>query len=136
MYIRVCVDSDTDAARLALAGQVLGYALGQPGVPDTAGYRGLFAAMGFGAGLTELEARRDAGATMADLAAAMPEEMLTAVGYYGAPEGAPAAFARLAAGLDEAVVRVITTAPGGLDPVVAAMEALTPALIRAEGDAG
>jgi hypothetical protein len=67
------------AARQAFGTQVLGYALGRPGVPESAGYRGL--------------------------------------------------FARLSAGLDEAMVRIITARPG-LQPVVETMEALTPALIR------
>ena len=56
--------------------------------------------------------------------------MLQAVGYYGPAAAAPAAFARLSVGLDEAIVRVITARPG-LEPVIAAMAALTPALIRA-----
>ena len=59
-----------------------------------------------------------------------PGQMLQAVGYYGPAAAAPAAFARLSAGLDEAIVRVITARPG-LEPVIAAMAALTPALIRA-----
>ena len=58
---------------------------------------------------------------------AAPEQMLQAVGYYGPAAAAPAAFARLSAGLDEAIVRVITARPG-LEPVIAAMAALTPAL--------
>jgi hypothetical protein len=69
---------------------------------------------------------------MAALVAAAPDEMLRAVGYYGPAGPAPAAFARLSAGLDEAMVRVITARPG-LGPVVEAMTALTPALIRAAG---
>ena len=44
----------------------------------------------------------------------------------------PAAFARLSAGLDEAIVRVITARPG-LESVSQAMAALTPPLIRADG---
>ena len=55
--------------------------------------------------------------------------MLHAVGYYGPASAAPAAFARLSAGLDEAIVRIITARPG-LQPVVETMEALTPTLIR------
>ena len=55
--------------------------------------------------------------------------MLQAVGYYGPAAAAPGAFARLSAGLDEAVVRVITARPG-LEPVIQAMAALMPALIR------
>jgi len=125
MYIRVCIDDDVAAARQALGAQVLGYALGHPGTPPAAGYRGLFASMGFDAVLAELEQRRDAGAAMPELVAAVPDDLLQAVGYYGPAAGARAAFARLAAGLDEAVVRVIAARPG-LEPVVAAMTALAP----------
>lgn len=130
MYIRVCVDDDVPAARRALALQVLGYAMGRPGTPQAAGYRGLFAQMGFDAELAELERRRDRGADLTELAGAVSEEMLRALGYYGPAAGAPAAFARLSAGLDEAVVRVITARPG-LEPVVEAMAALAPSRIRA-----
>ena len=90
---------------------------------------GLFAQMGFDAELTELERRRDRGAGMEELVAATPDEMLHAVGYYGPAATAPVAFARLSAGLDEGMVRIITARPG-LQPVVETMEALTPALIR------
>jgi alkanesulfonate monooxygenase SsuD/methylene tetrahydromethanopterin reductase-like flavin-dependent oxidoreductase (luciferase family) len=131
MYIRVCID-DEAAARQAFGRQVLGYAMGPPGIPPGAGYRGLFAQMGFDAQLSELERRRDRGTSMADLVDAAPDEMLQAVGYYGPAGPAPAAFARLSAGLDEAVVRIVTARPGP-EPVVQAMAALTPALIRAAG---
>jgi alkanesulfonate monooxygenase SsuD/methylene tetrahydromethanopterin reductase-like flavin-dependent oxidoreductase (luciferase family) len=130
MYIRVCIDDDADAARQALGEQVLGYAMGRPGLPQTAGYRGLFAQMGYDAELTELEDRLDRGMALPDLVAAAPDEMLRAVGYYGSAADAPAAFARLSAGLDETIVRIITARPG-LEPVSQAMAALTPALIRA-----
>jgi alkanesulfonate monooxygenase SsuD/methylene tetrahydromethanopterin reductase-like flavin-dependent oxidoreductase (luciferase family) len=130
MYIRVCIDDDVAAARQALGAQVLGYAMGRPGIPQQAGYRGLFGQMGFDGELTELEERRDKGAALPELVAAAPDEMLHAVGYYGPAAAAPAALARLSAGLDEAIVRVITARPG-LEPVREAMAALTPALIRA-----
>ena len=130
MYIRVCIDDDVAAARQALGAQVLGYAMGRPGIPQTAGYRGLFGQMGFDAELTELEGRRDQGTPLAELVAAVPDELLQAVGYFGPAAGAPAAFARLSAGLDETVVRVVTARPG-LEAVSVAMAALTPALIRA-----
>jgi alkanesulfonate monooxygenase SsuD/methylene tetrahydromethanopterin reductase-like flavin-dependent oxidoreductase (luciferase family) len=130
MYIRVCIDDDVAAARQAFGAQVLAYAMGQPGVPDTVGYRGLFGQMGFDAELRELEARRERGEALADLVADIPDEMLQAVGYYGLAAGAPAAFARLSVGLDETIVRIVTARPG-LEPVSEAMAALTPALIRA-----
>ena len=128
MYIRVCVDDDVAAARQAFGMQVLGYAMGRPGIPETAGYRGLFAQMGFGAELSELERGRDRGVAMPDLVNAAPDEMLHAVGYYGTAAAAPTAFARLSTGLDEAIVRIITARPG-LEPVIEAMAALTPGLI-------
>lgn len=135
MYIRVCIDDDAAAARQAFGTQVLGYAMGRPGIPQGAGYRGLFTQMGFGAELSELEQRRDRGAVMPELVAAVSDEMLQAVGYYGPAGPAPAAFARLSDGLDEAIVRIITTRPG-LEPVVQAMTALTPPLIRQAKRAG
>ena len=58
--------------------------------------------------------------------------MLTAVGYFGPAHGAAQAYARLSQGLDETVVRIVTARPG-LEPVVAALEALTPERIRAAG---
>jgi hypothetical protein len=90
--------------------------------------------MGFDAELSELEQRRDGGAAMPELVDAAAEEMLQAVGYYGPAAPAPAAFARLSTGLDETIVRIITARPG-LEPVSQAMAALTPALIRAAGQA-
>ncbi|HEV2257078.1 MAG TPA: LLM class flavin-dependent oxidoreductase, partial [Streptosporangiaceae bacterium] len=120
MYIRVCIDEDVAAARRAFGAQVLGYAMGQPGTPQGAGYRGLFAQMGFDAELSALEERRDGGAAMPALIDAAPDEMFQAVGYYGPPGPAPAAFARLAAGLDEVIVRIVTARPGP-EPVSQAM---------------
>ena len=132
MYVRVCIDDDVDAARRALGAQVLGYAIGTPGgpiPPRDGGYRAAFTAMGFDEVLTELEQRRERGESFEALIEAAPDELLSAVGYYGTAGNAPAAYARLSEGLDETVVRVITARPG-LEPVVAAMEALTPARIR------
>jgi alkanesulfonate monooxygenase SsuD/methylene tetrahydromethanopterin reductase-like flavin-dependent oxidoreductase (luciferase family) len=129
MYIRVCVDPDVAAARLALGTQVLGYAMAPPGGPKTGGYRGLFTGMGFDGELTELEERRDRGEPLADLVDAAPDDLLHAVGYFGPADGAAAAYARLTAGLDETVVRIVTARPGP-GPVVEAMSALTPEAIR------
>ncbi|HEY0718240.1 MAG TPA: LLM class flavin-dependent oxidoreductase [Streptosporangiaceae bacterium] len=126
MYIRVCIDDDVAAARRALGTQVLGYAMARPGMPKDAGYRALFTEMGYGAELTGLEQRRDQGLPMPELVDAAPDEMLQAVGYYGPAGPAAAAFARLSRGLDETIVRIVSARPG-LEPVVTAMTALTPA---------
>jgi hypothetical protein len=67
---------------------------------------------------------------MDELADAAPDEMIRAFGYFGPAAGAPSAFRTLAAGLDEAIVRILTVRPG-VEPVIEAMEALTPAIIRA-----
>ena len=48
---------------------------------------------------------------MSSLVTAASDEMLQAVGYYGPAGPAPTAFARLSDGLDEAIVRIITTRP-------------------------
>jgi 5,10-methylenetetrahydromethanopterin reductase len=129
MYIRICVDEDVDAARKALATQVLGYSMVRPGGDPTLAYRGHFGRMGFEEELRELERRRDAGASIEELADAASNEMLLRVGYFGKPEGAAAAYAKLSEGLDETIVRVITARPG-MEAVIETMEALTPALIR------
>lgn len=127
-YIRVCVDEDIAAARRAFARQVLAYALARPGAPKTQGYRAHFARMGFDPVLTELEARRDAGASEAELADAMPDELLLRVGYFGRPDGAAAAFRKLAVGLDVAIVRIITARPT-LDAALLAARACRPELV-------
>ncbi|MET1001721.1 MAG: LLM class flavin-dependent oxidoreductase [Acidimicrobiia bacterium] len=130
MYVRVCVDEDIEAARRAFGAQVIMYALGRPGVSNTLGYRGQFARMGFDEALTELEARRDAGAGTPELVDAAPDELLQALGYYGDAAGAAEAYARASEGLDETVVRIISARPGP-EAVVATLEALTPEKIRA-----
>jgi 5,10-methylenetetrahydromethanopterin reductase len=130
MYVRVCVDDDVAAARRALGRQVLGYGMAMPGAPLNLGYRGLFTSMGFGEILSELEQRRARGEDLDALVAAVPDGLLTSVGYYGPAAGAPQAYARLSAGLDETIVRVVTTRPG-MDKVLATLDALTPDRIRA-----
>ena len=124
-YIRICVDDDVDAARRGLARALLGYALARPGASKEAGYRGHFARMGFDAPLTELEDRRERGASDEELVEAFPVELLQAVGYFGPASGAAAAFHRLAQGLDTAIVRVVPAHPG-LDAVRAVMRACAP----------
>jgi hypothetical protein len=120
-YIRVCVDRDVAAARRALATMTLTYAMNRPGADPTKGYRGHFARMGFDAVLTELEKMRAGGASDADLADAMPDELLARVGWWGAPEGAAAGFRALSAGLDIAVVRVVAAKDNGADCLRLAM---------------
>lgn len=126
-YIRVAVDEDEDVARRAFARAVLGYALARPGASKEHGYRAHFARMGFDDALTDLEARRDAGAPEDELVERFPRELLRLVGYYGPPAGAASAFQRLAQGLDVAIVRVVPARPGR-EGVRAVMRACAPAL--------
>jgi alkanesulfonate monooxygenase SsuD/methylene tetrahydromethanopterin reductase-like flavin-dependent oxidoreductase (luciferase family) len=123
LYIRVCIDEDEDAARRTFAANMLGYAMARPGASKTAGYRGHFGRMGFEELLTDLEARRDAGARVPDLVDLVPVELLHKVGYFGRPAGAPEAMQRLSKGLDEAMVRLITIRQGDLDACSTAIRA-------------
>ncbi|HUQ42087.1 MAG TPA: LLM class flavin-dependent oxidoreductase [Candidatus Limnocylindrales bacterium] len=125
-YIRVCVDDDAAAARLALAKQILAYAL-MPRGSGSRGYPAHFERMGFGPELDELRTAREQGSTDEELARAMPERLVSGFGYYGAGDDAAPVIARLAFGLDTAIVRVLTPRPGDPKPVRRAMEALAPA---------
>jgi alkanesulfonate monooxygenase SsuD/methylene tetrahydromethanopterin reductase-like flavin-dependent oxidoreductase (luciferase family) len=130
-YIRVCVDQDVEVARRAFARSTIGYALGQR-VPTERerrlGYRGHFERMGYTEALAELDRMRQRGATLDEVADAFPPELLTRVGYYGTPEGAAAAFRRLAEGLDVAIVRVVAARPG-VASVLATLQACRPELV-------
>ncbi len=123
-YIRVCVDADVDAARLAVARALLPYALRPAGGPS-GGYRAHFDRMGFGAALDELEARRAGGAKSDELAQAFPPDLLRRVAAWGEPAKAREDFLRLAAGLDVAVVRVVPARPA-TEAVLATMLACRP----------
>ena len=125
-YIRVCVDDDEQAARLAFAKMVLSYALAPPDADKTMGYRGHFARMGFDEALTDLESRREAGASEDELALLFPDKLLRRMGYWGKPDGARDAFLRLAAGLDIAVVRLVPARRNDLDAARFAMSACAP----------
>lgn len=127
-YIRICVDEDEDLARRGLVRALMGYALAWPGANKTHGYRGHFGRMGFDDALTELEERRDRGASQEELIEAFPVELAQQVGYFGPASGAATAFARLAQGLDTAIVRVVAARPG-VESITAVMDACAPAEI-------
>jgi hypothetical protein len=125
-YVRVCIDDDEAAARLAFAKMVMAYALARPGTDKTKGYRAHFARMGFDKALTELESRRDGGASEDELARIFPDEVLRRVGYWGKPAGAREAFIRLAEGLDIAVVRLVPARRNNLEAARLAFRACAP----------
>jgi len=121
-YVRMCVDDDIDAARLALAKQILAYALlVRPS--GARGYRTHFERMGFASQLDRLEAKRAAGASEDELARAVPDEMLAGLGYAGPAAAAAAAFKKLSSGLDVAIVRVLVARQGNVEGVRATMRA-------------
>lgn len=122
-YIRVCVDDDVAATRLALAKQILAYAL-MVRPSGARGYRAHFERMGYASQLDQLEARRAAGASEDDLARAVPDDMLSAFGYAGRASGAAAAFSKLSEGLDVAIVRVLVARQGDDEGVRATMRAV------------
>ncbi len=111
-YIRVCVDEDEEVARRAFTRAVMGYAVARPGAAKDIGYRAHFGRMGFDDVLSELEERRDRGASEAEVIESFPRDLLLAVGYFGTAAGAAAAFRRLAVGLDVALVRIVPARPG------------------------
>lgn len=119
-YIRLCVDDDVAAARLVLAKQILAYAL-MVRPSGARGYRAHFERMGFARQLDELERKQAAGASEDELALAVPDEILTAIGYAGPASGAAAAFQKLSQGLDTAIVRVLVVRSGNVDGVRAVM---------------
>ena len=129
-YIRICVDEDEAIARRAYTRAVMGYALAPQGSSKAHGYRAHFARMGFDAALSDLEARRESGAAPEELIDRFPDDLLRIVGYYGPAVGAAQAFARLARGLDTAIVRVVPARPG-VEAVLAVLEACRPELVRA-----
>lgn len=121
-YVRMCVDDDRAAARLALAKQILAYALlVRPS--GARGYRSHFERMGFASQLDQLDAKRAAGASDDEVARAVPDGMLSAFGYAGPAAGAAAAFKKLSAGLDVAIVRVLVAHQGNVEGVRATMRA-------------
>ena len=92
-YIRMCVDEDVGAP----GGPWPGPPWATPWAPRGSkayGYRAHFTRMGFDEVLSDLEARRDAGATADELADACPDHLLSATSYL------PPALRRLATGLD------------------------------------
>ena len=127
-YIRVCVDDDEDTARRAFAKATMNYALGAS-VPTERerqlGYRAHFERMGFASELAALDDMRRSGASADEVADAFPPALLRTVGYYGSAQNAAAEFARLAEGLDIAIVRVVAARPG-IDSVRAVMQACAP----------
>ena len=85
--------------------------------------------MGYTEELAGADAIRSRGGDMDEVADAYPSEALLAVGYYGKPDGAAAAFAKLAEGLDVALVRVIAARPE-IASTQAVMHACAPEKVR------
>lgn len=106
-YVRVAVDEDRDAARLALAREISTYCA----LPAYAEH---FSRQGFGRDVDAVkQAYRDGGADAA--ARAVPERMVNELGWYGTPdESATTCFARYSrAGMQQLVARVVVV---GDDP--------------------
>ena len=63
---------------------------------------------------------------MPQLVDLVPPELLLKVGYFGKPAGAAQALRQLSAGLDEAMVRLITVRSGDLGACMSAIDACQP----------
>jgi alkanesulfonate monooxygenase SsuD/methylene tetrahydromethanopterin reductase-like flavin-dependent oxidoreductase (luciferase family) len=123
-YIRICVDEDEEVARKSYVRNMMGYALGPLDVKPQS-YRAHFNRMGFEDDLAKVDDLRRAKAPQDEVIDAFPRELALAVGYYGKPAGAKAAFDKLAQGLDTAIVRVVGARPG-YDATKAVLEACAP----------
>ena len=108
-YVRVAVGEDPDAARGALATQITQYG-------RLPAYAAHLERQGFGEALARAEQARQAGATALDLAEALGEPTLQALGFAGSPWDDPTPLLERfrEAGLDHLVLRVVAT---GGDPV-------------------
>jgi hypothetical protein len=70
------------------------------------------------------------GASLDEIAEAFPTNILNTVGYFGSSEGAGRAFVNLAKGLDNAIVRVVSSRPGNMNGVLDVMKACSPEKIN------
>jgi hypothetical protein len=118
------VDEDETAARRAFTRSMMGYAMGRGGRPQ--GYRAHFERMGYAAELARIDEMRAKNAPAEEVIDAFPDGLVRSVGYYGKAAGAREAFARLSAGLDTAIVRVVGVRPG-IEATRNDMRALAPA---------
>ena len=73
---------------------------------------------------------RSNGASRTDVADAFPVDLLRAVGYFGKAEGAAKEVARLSQGLDNSIVRVVSSTPGTLEGTLNVIDACSPEKIR------
>jgi alkanesulfonate monooxygenase SsuD/methylene tetrahydromethanopterin reductase-like flavin-dependent oxidoreductase (luciferase family) len=109
-YVRTSVDPDPGTARATLGAAALLYALGPPA------YRRHFERMGFAEELRRLESGDGRPG----------DALLAAPGAAGGPGEVRPQFERLAAGLDEAVVRVLVTRPGDAESARLTLEECRP----------
>ena len=124
-YVRAAVAEDADAARGALASQIVQYG-------RLPAYAAHLERQGFGEALARGEEARQAGASPLELAEALGEPTLEALGWSGTPSDDPAPTLERfrEAGLDHLVLRVVAT---GGDPVedlhatIRAFDRFTPA---------
>ena len=137
-YIRVCIDDDESKAKIALARATMHYALGS-NIPNESqrkyGYRAHFERMGFMDELLELDKMRKDGATNDDIAKVFPENILKAVGYYGKPDNAAKELAKLSKGLDNAIIRIVSSTPGSFNSALNVLKACSPNKIKEYSDA-
>ena len=86
--------------------------------------------MGFEKELADLDQMRSKGASRDEIAEAFPTKILSTVGYFGSSDGAAKAFANLSQGLDNAIVRVVSSRPGNIDGALDVIKACAPEKIQ------
>ena len=131
--MRLSGAADEEKARIALAKATMQFALGATVPSDkerTFGYRAHFERMGFSSELAALDGMREKGASNDEVADAFPENILRSVAYFGKAENAASEFARLSEGLDNAIVRVVSSRPGTVEGTLDVMNACSPVQVR------
>jgi probable F420-dependent oxidoreductase len=118
-YVRVAVDEDRDAARIALAGEIATYAA----LPAYAAH---FERQGFGEAVARVKAAHKAGADAAGKAEALGDEVIDQLGWAGTPTDDPseALASYRDAGLDHLVARVVVVGDDPVDSVHQVVRAL------------
>jgi hypothetical protein len=86
--------------------------------------------MGFTSELAALDEMRKKGASNDEVAEAFPENILRSVAYFGKAENAASEFARLSEGLDNAIVRVVSSKPGTVEGTLNVMNSCAPVEVK------
>ena len=132
--VRLVIDDDVIAARRTLVRGLMGGApIQEPGPRgEPLGYRAHYLNQGFSREVAEVDAQRARGLSDLEQIDQYPEPLVR--GYYGAADGAVAAFQRLSAGLDMATLSIGTAGASDVDATKELLRRFPPAVLRGESN--